>query len=196
LYGEVIEVHLRLGKVNDGILQFAEEAKVDLIVMGTTGAFGLKENLSGSKTQIVARKSEIPVLSLTCDRSDLKIENLLLVHDFNKPEKLDLYLMNKLIDAFGYTLHMLQITSRNPEAEMIAFEENIKLFAMLNSFQKYVPHLVKDIDVENGVVHFNQMNSMNIICIGTHCKGSRLHKSATEKLINHFFKPIISFHLN
>jgi nucleotide-binding universal stress UspA family protein len=196
LYGEDIQVHLRLGKVNDGILQFAEEAKVDLIVMGTTGAFGLKEKLSGSETQIVARKSEIPVLSLMCDRSDLKIENLLLVHDFNKPEKLDLSVMKKLMDAFGCTLHMLQITAGNPETEMIAFEENIKLFAMLNSVQKYVPHLVKDIDVENGVVHFNQMNNMDIICIGTHGKGSRLHKSATEKLINHLFKPIISFHLN
>lgn len=196
LYGDNVQVHLRLGKVNDGILQFADHAKVDLIAMGTTGAFGLKEKLSGSETQIVARKSTIPVLSLMCDRSDLKIENLLLVHDFSKPEKLGLDVMKKLIDAFDCTLHLLQITSGNPDDEITMFHENIKLFAMLNSVRKYVPHLIKDVDVENGVVHFNQMNNMDIICIGTHGKGSILQKSATEKLINHLFKPIISFHLN
>jgi nucleotide-binding universal stress UspA family protein len=56
--------------------------------------------------------------------------------------------------------------------------------------------LLRDADVEQGVIHFNQMQEMDIICIGTHAKGGLLHKSATEKLINHLFKPIISFHLN
>jgi nucleotide-binding universal stress UspA family protein len=196
LYGENIQVHLRLGKITDGILNYAQEQKVDLIVMGTTGAFGLKEKLSGSETQIIARKSTIPVLSLMCDRSDLKIENLLLVHDFRKPEKLDLSVMKKLLTAFNCTLHMLQITSGNPDSELTEFEEHIKSFASLNGVEKFIPHLIKDTDVENGVVHFNQMNSMDIICIGTHGKGGFLHSSATEKLINHLFKPIISFHLN
>ncbi len=50
-------------------------------------------------------------------------------------------------------------------------------------------------DVELGVVHFNEMNNMDIICIGTHGKGGIFHHSATEKLINHLFKPIVSFHL-
>ncbi len=196
LYGENIQVHLRLGKITDGILNYAQEQKVDLIVMGTTGAFGLKEKLSGSETQIIARKSPIPVLSLMCDRSDLKIENLLLVHDFRKPEKLDLSVMKKLLTAFSCTLHMLQITSGNPDSELAEFEVHIKSFASLNGVEKFIPHLVKDTDVENGVVHFNQMNNMDIICIGTHGNGGFLHSSATEKLINHLFKPIISFHLN
>jgi hypothetical protein len=39
------------------------------------------------------------------------------------------------------------------------------------------------------------MHEVDIVCIGTHGKGSFFHTSATEKLINHLFKPIISFHL-
>lgn len=196
LYGNDIEVHLRLGKVTDGILQFAHDAGVDLIVMGTKGAFGWKEVFSGSETQIVARKSKIPVLSLMCDRSDLQIQNILLVHDFRKPQKLDLQLMQKLVKAFGCTLHMLQITSGNPETEKAEFEQNTAVFARLNGIDKYIPHLLKDTDVEHGVVHFNQIQNMDMICIGTHGKGGLLHASATEKLINHLFKPIISFHIN
>jgi nucleotide-binding universal stress UspA family protein len=196
LYGNHVEVHLRLGKVTDGILQFAQETKADIIAMGTKGAFGWKEKISGSETQVVARKSPIPVLSLMCDRSDLQIKNILLVHDFSKPEKLDLNVMQKLMNAFGCTLHLLQITSGNPDAEKAAFEQKTSAFAKLNGIEKFESHLLKDTDVENGVIHFNQMHDMDIVCIGTHGKGGLLHVSATEKLVNHLFKPMITFHLN
>lgn len=196
LYGNDINSHFVLGKVTDGILNFAESNHFDLIVMGTKGAWGIKERLSGSETQIIARKSKIPVLSLMCDRSDLNIQNILLVHNFNHPAKEDLQLMHKLIKAFNTKFHFLQITSASVDLEKETVELNMKMFAELNNIINYECHLINDKDVEKGVMHFNQMNNMDVVCIGTHGKGSLFHHSATEKLINHLFKPIISFHLN
>lgn len=195
-YGSEIKTHIRMGKTTDGILDFSEKENADLIVMGTKGAWGLKEKLSGSETQMIARKSRIPVLSMMCDRSDLKIENILLVHDFHKPEVLDLKLMKMLTQAFGCKLHLLQIAMGNLEVQQEEFEFNAKNFADLNGISNYETHLIQDSDVENGVIHFNQMMNMDIICIGTHGKSRLLHSSATEKLINHLFKPIISFRIN
>ena len=196
VYGNDINSHIVLGKVTDGILNFAEANHFDLIVMGTKGAWGLKEKLSGSETQMIARKSKIPVLSLMCDRSDLNIQNILLVHNFNHVAKEDFQLMHKLIKAFNTKFHLLQITSASVAVEKETVESNMKMFAELNNIINYECHLINDKDVENGVVHFNQMNTIDIVCIGTHCKGGLFHHSATEKLINHLFKPIISFHLN
>jgi nucleotide-binding universal stress UspA family protein len=196
LYGNDINSHFVLGKVTDGIVNFAEINHFDLIVMGTKGAWGIKEKLSGSETQMIARKSKIPVLSLMCDRSDLNIQNILLVHNFNHPAKEDLQLMQKLIQSFNTKFHLLQITSGKVEAEKELVEANMKKFAELNNIINYDCHLINDKDVENGVVHFNQINNMDIVCIGTHGKGGIFHQSATEKLVNHLFKPIISFHLN
>jgi nucleotide-binding universal stress UspA family protein len=196
LYGKDINCHFVLGKVTDGILNFAESNHFDLIVMGTKGAWGLKEKLSGSETQIIARKSRTPLLSLMCDRSDLNIKNILLVHNFNHPEKEDLQLMHKLIVVFNTKFHLLQITSGKVDAERVLVEANMKLFAELNNITNYECHLINDKDVEKGVVHFNQMNNMDMVCIGTQGKGGIFHHSVTEKLINHLFKPIISFHLN
>jgi nucleotide-binding universal stress UspA family protein len=196
LYGNDINSHFVLGKVTDGILNFAEANHFDLIVMGTKGAWGLKDKLSGSETQMIARKSKIPVLSLMCDRSDLNIQNILLVHNFNHPSKEDFHLMHKLIKAFNTKFHLLQITSGKVDAEKVLVEANMKSFAELNYITNYECHLINDKDVEKGVVHFNQMNNMDMVCIGTHGKGGIFHHSATEKLINHLFKPIISFHLN
>jgi nucleotide-binding universal stress UspA family protein len=196
LYGNDINSHFVLGKVTDGILNFAEANHFDLIVMGTKGAWGLKDKLSGSETQMIARKSKIPVLSLMCDRSDLNIQNILLVHNFNHPSKEDFHLMHKLIKAFNTKFHLLQITSGKLDTEKVLVEANMKSFAELNYITNYECYLINDKDVEKGVVHFNQMNNMDMVCIGTHGKGGIFHHSATEKLINHLFKPIISFHLN
>jgi len=196
LYGEHIHTHLVLGKTTDAILKFTELNQFDLIVMGTKGASGLKEKLSGSETQIIARKSKTPLLSLMCDRSDLQIRNILLVHNFSQPVKENMELMHKLIKAFDTKIHLLQITSGNVVAEKAKVEAEMVQFAELNSILNYQCHLINDKDVEKGVIHFNQMINMDIVCIGTHGKGGLFHQSATEKLINHLFKPIISFHLN
>jgi len=196
LYGNHINTHLKLGKLTDTILDFSETNQFDLIVMGTKGAWGLKEKLSGTETQMIARKSKLPLLSLMCDRSDLQIRNILLVHNFNNPLKEELSLMHKLTKAFDTKIHLLQITSGKTEAENTGIETNMKNFAELNNLINFECHIINDKDVENGVIHFNQQINMDIICIGTHGKGGIFHHSSTEKLINHLFKPIISFHLN
>lgn len=196
LYGTEINIHLLLGKITDTIIHFSEENKFDLIVMGTKGAWGLKEKLAGSETQIIARKSKVPLLSLMCDRSDLNIQNILLVHNFNQPINEDLQLLHKLINAFKTKVHLLQIISGEDQVEKDLIIVRMKTFAALNKIDNFECHLIKDKDVENGVIHFNQMTDMDIVCIGTHGKAGLFHHSATEKLVNHLFKPIISFHLN
>lgn len=193
IYGNQVNVHLELGKLTDKIVSYAKDNNFDLIVMGTKGAWGIKEKLSGSETQMIARQSQIPLLSLMCDRSDLVIENVLLVHDFTKSKNENLNLLHKLIKAFNTKTHLLHILTK--ESERNAVIAGMDKFASENSISNYEKHFLIDKDVENGVVHFNQMHEMDVICIGTHGKGGLFHTSATEKLVNHLFKPIISFHL-
>jgi len=195
-YGNDIQVHLRLGKITDLIVDFAHKNQFNLIAMGTKGAWGTKEKLSGSETQFIARKSTVPVLSLMCDRSDLIIKNILLVHDFSSPANENLALLRKLMNAFHTKLHFLQIATVKSDEVERDIENNMKKFAQINDIKEFEAHILNDKDVENGVIHFNEMNNMDIICIGTHGKSGIFHKSSTEKLINHMFKPIISFHLN
>ena len=75
-------------------------------------------------------------------------------------------------------------------------ETNMKRFAELNDISNYECHHLNDKDLESGVVHFNQMHEMDIICIGAHGKAGVFQGSETEKLVNHLFKPILSFQFN
>jgi nucleotide-binding universal stress UspA family protein len=102
---------------------------------------------------------------------------------------------NKLIKAFNTKVHLLQISKDTSDANKVTVFSKMDEFASANSISNFDKHVLNDTDVENGVIHFNQMQEMDIICIGTHGKGGLFHQSATEKLINHLFKPIISYHL-
>src|SRR5262245_60293465 len=61
-YNLRIQHRLEMGDPADEILRVAEEAKCDLIVMGTHGRSGLGRLLMGSVAERVLRKASCPVL--------------------------------------------------------------------------------------------------------------------------------------
>ncbi len=197
LYGNSVYTHLILGKPTDGIVSFAEQNNFDVIAMGTKGAWGLKERISGSETQMIARQSKVPLLSMMCDRSELTIKNILLVHNFSNPKTESISFLKLLMNAFNPQIHFLEIVTKNSNRDQI--QKNMDQFGELNQITNFEKHLLNDSDVESGVIHFNQMHEMDVVCIGRHGRtgiDKIIHPSATEKLINHLFKPILSFHLS
>jgi len=191
--GNQTHVHLSYGKVTDGIIDFAEKGHFSLIAMGTKGSWGLEEKLSGSETQMVARRSSIPVLSLMCDRSDWQPRKIALVNDFKDTANQELEILHEINKNSKTEIHFLQIIGHDTNIDEV--KEHMQLFAQNNNITSFQMATIFAKDVEQGVIHFNQMNEIDLLCIGTHGKGGIFHKSATEKLINHMFKPIISFHL-
>lgn len=196
LYGDRIQTHLSLGKLTDEIIGFAKSQAFDLVVMGTKGSWGLQERLSGSETQMVTRLSETPVLSMMCDRSDLDIKNVLLVHDFTQSGHANISVLKLIVKAFTARVHLLQITDASSDEN--AIQAGMERFADANGFSQVEKHIISDRNVEEGVTHFNQVHNMDLVCIGTHGFtgiNRLLHPSATEKMVNHLFKPLLTFHL-
>lgn len=190
-HGSEINTALVLGRTTTGIIEYSEQNGYDLIAMGTKGSSGLAERIVGSEAQIIARKSSVPVLTLMCDRTDLELNNVLLVHDFSENGPQNLQLLKLFVKVFNTKLHLLQISDSDQKEEEI--KANMKKFAENNGLTEYSAHVIEDTNVETGVTHFNQMHDMDLVCIGTHGRGGVLHQSATETLINHLYKPVVSF---
>ena len=55
---------IRFGRPHDEITKLADEAKCDLIIMGTHGRTGLAHLLVGSVAERVVRTSKVPVLTV------------------------------------------------------------------------------------------------------------------------------------
>lgn len=188
---EGVHTAIVLGGTTSQIVHYAEANNFDLIALGNKGSSGLAERIAGSEAQIVARNSSVPVLTLMCDRSSFELNNILLVHDFSDNNEQSLDLLKQFVALFGTKLHLLQIAESGEDHE--AIQANMQTFAQNNQLESFEMHVLDDENVEEGVTHFNQMHDMDLVCIGTHGKGGLLHKSATERLINHLYKPVISF---
>lgn len=195
-YGEGIFTHLLAGKMTNAILDFSVAQHADLIVMGTKGAWGFKEKLSGSEAYAIAIRSKIPVLSLMCDRSDLHINDILLVHDFTSSFQLELSLLQQLLAAFNSSLHLLQFTPDVDEAKKNALLKTMNDWAIAHQIPKFHSHVMSDVNLEQAVVHFNEQLPMDMVAIGIHEQHGIFKKQTAEKLINHLFKPIISLRLH
>jgi nucleotide-binding universal stress UspA family protein len=59
---------VRKGIPSDELLDYADEADVDLITMGTAGRAGLSRYLVGSTTERLLRRADVPVLAVTPTR--------------------------------------------------------------------------------------------------------------------------------
>ena len=196
VHGEQVHTHLLAGKITDSILNFSEAQQADLIVMGTKGSWGMKEKLSGSETQAIATRSKIPVLSLMCDRSDLTIKDLLLVHDFNSTHQLEISLLQQLLAAFNSTLHLLQFVGEDVEKVKPELIKKMQQWANQHNISSYECHVINDVNEEQAVVHFNQKFPIDMVVIGIHEHHGLFNKQSAEALINHLFKPLISLRLN
>lgn len=195
-YGNHISVHLKLGKVTDTILDFAVSQKYDLIVMGTKGSWGLKEKVSSSQAQLIARKSEVPLLSLMCDRSDLVIKDILFIHDFMADDPTDMPIMSKFSKYFDAKYHLLYIHNKSYMVDPNLLYSKMNQHAVYYNIGSHQNHIIESEDIETGVKEFLKKQDADIIFIGTYGQGGFFHKSAAETLIKHLFKPIISFHLH
>lgn len=68
--GVEVVATLREGVPHATILEYADEADADVVVMGTHGRNGLDRYLLGSVTERVVRTSEVPVLTVRMDEEE------------------------------------------------------------------------------------------------------------------------------
>lgn len=59
-----VQIFIRKGVVDEEIVKFADEKKVDLIVMGTHGRTGIEYTLLGSIAEKIVRRAKCPVLTV------------------------------------------------------------------------------------------------------------------------------------
>jgi nucleotide-binding universal stress UspA family protein len=57
-----LEVQVLIGNPSDEIIKFANDEKIELIIMGTTGLGGLSKIVSGSVARNVSEKAKCPVM--------------------------------------------------------------------------------------------------------------------------------------
>ncbi len=194
--GIEITENVKFHKAFEGVIEESKDNNVDLIVMGSQGATGLKEMLVGSNTEKVVRQSHIPVLVIKQDVENFKINNIIFASDFSEKSKKYFQNVINFADIFNAKLHLLFVnTPRNFEPTEVT---NAKLKNFINDFdlKNYTLNTFNDVTIEEGILNYGKKIDADVIAINTHGRSglSQLfNESISKELANHALRPVVTF---
>ncbi len=190
--------HLAFNRDYRAILDHISESDIDLVVMGSRGATGLKGWIVGSNTQKIVRMSPVPVLVIKdFESEEFKLDNLVFVSDFNE-QVLDQF-KNYVAFARLFEAKLSLLFINTPEN----FTDTLTTKINMGNYAMHAPGLVENTYIFN---HYNFLRGLNAfceqyqidaLCMITHGNTSGMHlfnNSLTEKVVNHMKLPVLTMH--
>lgn len=164
-----IEGHVRKGNSVENICEISEKLNIDLIIMGTKGADGMKKMFLGSTASNVLLKATIPVLVIPNEFLDFKISNITLALDDKKFE--DLTVLKPILDlvkGFGAVLDLLTVMDgSHPKAKI---DPDLEHYLNKEGIT-YTYFIVKAEDILEGLRNFVAREKSDMLCLIHHPRG-------------------------
>jgi nucleotide-binding universal stress UspA family protein len=179
---------VRFGAVSRMLLDYANENRVDVILMGSHGATGLREVFVGSNAEKIVRQSPVPVIVLK-NYFKGSIKNIVFPNTLETEHQEDLLMKVKALqNFFKAKLHIVWInTPINFTSDKHTYQR-METFAKRFMLKDYTIHIFNHVDEEQGILDFTRRISGDMIAIGTHGRKGLSHLingSLAEDLANH-----------
>jgi len=175
---------LQSGEVVADILATAEKERVDFIVMGTTGATGLKEVFLGSVAEKVINHAKVVVLAVPEGAIYKNIKNVLFLAELNKLQIDELKKVARIAAAFGAHTDVLQIKSHHHSCDVEILETWKKQFLQSDVYF----YILTSNAIEDTVVDFMELNKSDVVAMPVH------EKNIIEKIFLFSLSRQMAFH--
>lgn len=198
-YGVEIQSAISVKPLADAINEVSEEGKVDLVIMGTLGATGLKTKLWGSHTSDVIGKTKIPVMAIPSDYKWKKPENILLAtRQFERNDEILDYLF-ELTFLFSANVKTAVFTGNDQTAEVyVKHQQELQNYAefLKNEYRDDTlssVHLIGD-SFEETLEEYISKNQVDLLTMITYQEGfwkSLFNPSLTKQMSFHTQIPLL-----
>lgn len=189
---ETVEFH----EAFDGIMEISKKHECDVIIMGSSGAEGLKEIFIGSNTEKVVRNSEIPVLVIKKEIPLFEVKKFIFATDLD-PETIDTF---KNAIEFAHkletTIELVMVNTAGKFKTTEEIDEKLKTYTSNIDDADYNFSVYNDVNVETGILNYGNKINADLIGISTHGRQGLAHfinGSLSEDLVNHAKRPIVTF---
>jgi nucleotide-binding universal stress UspA family protein len=176
------------GATSRMILDYAEAESVDLIVMGSHGATGLREVFLGSNAEKIVRKSNVPVL-ITKENTKASITDIVFPNTLDTEHQEDLVMKIKALQHFFKAkLHILWINTPLSFTSDSITMDRMRAFAKRYMLKDYELHVYNHRDEEQGILEFTHSIKGNLVAMATHGRRGIAHMlngSLAEDVVNH-----------
>ena len=186
------------------INEVVHENNVDLVVMGSHGVSGLREEVFiGSNTEKVVRTCDVPVLVIKNPVDSFELNKVVFACDF-KIENLRAYHnAMQIFESFGASVDLLYVNLPGERFKSSGqMEEIVKEFLFkadegnLDRFNDVVHYY--DYTVEKGIFNYSNKIGADLIAIPTHGRRGLAHffsGSIGEDVANHANRPVMTFRI-
>lgn len=194
-------IHLLKGTVVKAVLAFTESHSVDLIVMGTRGASGLKEVFMGTVSAAIISKTRVPVFAIPAAYEAKEIDNMLFcTNRFEKNTGL-LSTITNMATLFSANLHIAVFLDTDTADASDFLYNTRELSHYLAFLKKTYPNvlcsgdLLEGKDFEQTIEGYQTGKGVDIIVMVTYPKSfwdSLLRKSVTKRMAFHSGIPLLA----
>jgi nucleotide-binding universal stress UspA family protein len=178
------------------ILDYIKDADIELVVMGTKGASGLRELVIGSNAEKIVRRASCPVITVRKYSSPHAIKNIVFPNSLEQDQEDLVQHVKALQDFFKATLHIVWInTPGNFTSDNVTLMR-LKDFAKRFMLKDYTLSVFNDTFEESGVISFAHAIKADMIAMGTHGRRGLNHVmsgSVAEDVVNHIDCPIWTY---
>lgn len=179
------------------IQQHIQEHNVDMVVMGSHGASGMKELFIGSNAQKVIRYSDVPVLIVKEHIDSILVPNVVFVSDFEGEAMTPFNKVVGLAEMLGANIHLLYVNTPAFFNDTKSIEIKMESFRALASDRLAKAEIYCDFIFEEGIQKYCDEIEFSVIAIATHGRRGftrMLLGNDAEKVVNHVKNPVLSLH--
>ena len=178
----------------DGIMDYANKYKTDLVIMGSTGATG--NLLVGSNTEKVVRNAEIPVLIIKEERSSFRVRTFLYACNFENENKKAYRKAVAFASYIGIPIHIVYVNTPNKFKTTREINRLAKAFLDPEGFTNYKLAIYNDFNAQEGIMHYAEQIDADLIGIATHGRKGLAHffnGSLSEGVVHKSKRPVVTF---
>jgi nucleotide-binding universal stress UspA family protein len=194
-----VTLKIDIGILTPTIQNYIRDNHIDLVVMGTQGASGLKELFFGSNTEKIVRYSRVPVIAVPMGTTVDSISNIVFPVDPSLcTEKLVLGI-KEVQNFFRAKLHILWINTPHFFKSDNESIEDLQDFADFHHLDNYTLNSRSEYIETDGILRFAKELPGSLITMPTHGRRGIKHwfnGSITENVVNHVHCPVWTYSIN
>jgi len=196
--GVQVESLSSMGFLLDVVFDTLKAKDIDLVVMGTKGASGVKEKLLGSNTASMIDRSKVPVLAVPEHCTFDEENNIVLGYDLKVLKSTEpLEILKPISKAYGAKIQVVYVSEKYDPVKM---EQTVKdehgqestIGEVIDSY-----HYYHNDDIEDGLQHYADNYGVTLLVL-IHKKHSLFTKlfsgSISQKMAYHTHIPLLVIH--
>jgi len=173
----------------------AKDRDASCIVLGTTGASGLKETLIGSVASGTMKRAHCPVLAVPSEATFKPLEHVILATDYRPLKDMKVYdYLKGILTSSSARLTVLNI---GKELEMATMEKTMSGITLDKYFEE-VPHVyrfLENVSPHDAIIEFTDREGADMLAMIRHDYDflkNLFKRSSVEKVAMHTHTPLLS----